>query len=195
MPLSPQHRTFLVNEQILGPFVINFAFNAVFGWWSFREFAPIPIWSFPGAAIDLIGIFNGLPFVLALIATPIVRQQVRKGKVAPLAHGPCAYPVLRRLPRNLFWRATYLGIASWLVGAPIVSAALYLVGDRIELTTFWIVKGLLAGALGALMAPIAAFYVLAQESAEVRGASKVEPPLAPALPTSSSADATASVPL
>lgn len=183
MPLSPQHRTFLVNEQILGPFVINFAFNAVIGWWSFREFAPIPIWAFPGAAVDLIGIFNGLPFVLALIATPIVRQQVRKGKVAPLAHGPSAYPVLRRLPRNLFWRATYLGIASWLVGAPILSAALYLVGDRIELTTFWIVKGLLAGALGALMAPIAAFYVLAQESVEARG----EAPATPA-PSSSSGD-------
>ena len=178
MTLTPQHRAFLINEQIIGPVVINFAFNAVTGWWFFRAFTPIPMWTMPGVAFDLLGLFNGLPFLLTLITTPIVRHQVRKGKVAPLPQGPEAYPILRKLPRGLFWRATYLGIGAWLIGGPLLFAALWLVGDRMELTTFWIAKGAIAAALSALMAPVASFYTLAQESAHASNASVNEPSVA-----------------
>jgi len=187
MSLSPQHRTYLINEQIIGPAVINFAINALNGWWFFRTFAPIPMWTIPGVAFDLLGIFNGLPFLLTLITTPIVRHQVRKGKVLPLPHGPEAYPVLRRLPRNLLWRSTYLGIAAWLIGGPVLLFSLWLVGDRMELTTFWIVKGTISAVLAAIMAPIASFYTLAQESQRGAEANELavlapQPSEAPAAP-------------
>lgn len=167
MKLSPRQRTFILNEQVLGPFVINFAFNAGDVWLAFRHFAPTPMWALPGVALDLLGVIPGLPFLLCLITTPLVKRAVRKGKVEALPHGPEAYALLRRLPAHNFWRSTYLGIAAQIVVAPLLLGSFLLLGlDQLSLEAFIWLKGTLCGVLAAVMAPIAALYAMAQVSGE-----------------------------
>lgn len=185
MKLSPQQRSFILNEQILVPFVFNFAFNAGDVWLVFRRFAPIPMWTLPGVALDLLSVIPGLPFLLCLITTPLVKRAVRKGKVAPLPHGPEAYALLRRLPASNFWRATWLGIAALLTVSPVLLLSFLGLGlDQLSLEAYVWLKGIVCGVLAAVVSPIAALYTLAQ----VRGAP--QPARVPAEPALSPADAT-----
>ena len=163
MKLSSRQRAFLLNEQILGPIAINFLLNALGVWIEFRHFAPTPMWTLPGVALDVVGALPGLPFIICLITTPIVKSMVRKKKVAPLEFGPGAYPILRSLPAHNFWRASALGITSLLVlGPPLVLALLALGLEQLDLWSFVMFKGLLCAALAAVVSPIAALYALAQ---------------------------------
>ena len=176
MTLSPQQRTFLVNEQIVGPVVINFGLNALDAWVAFRHFTPIPTWNIPGVAFDLTAVLYGLPFLLTVITTPIVKRAVRKGKVAPLPQGPSAYPILRLLPRHNFWRSLFVAIASVLLLSPPLLFVLWLLGiEQMTVTAYWVLKGCVCGALAGVLAPIATLFAMAQVGEEMRAAGVDEP--------------------
>ncbi|MET0342998.1 MAG: hypothetical protein ABW252_18470 [Polyangiales bacterium] len=167
MKLSPRQRSFILNEQILIPFVINFAFNAADVWLVFRHFAPIPMWTLPGVALDLISAIPGLPFLLCLITTPLVKRAVRKGKVDALPQGPEAYALLRRLPASNLWRSTWLGVAAQLAISPVLLGSFLLLGlDQLSLEAYIWLKGTLCGLLAAIVSPVATLYALAQVSGE-----------------------------
>ena len=167
MKLSPQQRSFILFEQILIPFVINFAFNAFDAWLVFRHFSPIPMWTLPGVALDLVSVIPGLPFLLCLITTPLVKRAARLGKVGTLPHGPSAYPLLKRLPSHNFWRACWLGTAANLLISPLLLGALLLLGfDRLSVDAYVVLKGTLCGLLAAIVSPIAALFALAQFSVQ-----------------------------
>jgi hypothetical protein len=181
MKLSSRQRSFILNEQILIPFVANFAFNAGDAWLAFRHFAPIPMWTLPGVALDLIGAIPGLPFILCLITTPLVKRAARKGKVEPLPKGPQAYAVLRRLPSHNFWRAALLGTVSQLVISPVLLLTFLALGlDRLSLDAYIILKGTLCGVLAAVISPITALFALAQYTEQLPAGtplSLAQPPL------------------
>lgn len=176
MKLTPQQRTFLINEQIIGPAIINFGFNALDAWIAFRNFKPIPMWALPGVMTDLIGVLFGLPLILSLITTPVVRRFIRKGKVQPLPEGPEAYPILRLLPATNFRRSLALGIVSFFACAPFVLLGLWLVdSDRMSLTNYVLLKGTVTAVLAAILAPIVALYVMAEMHAHKSDAERGQP--------------------
>lgn len=178
MQLSPRQRSFLVNEQVLGAFVVNFVLNALGGWLGFRHFVPVPMWTFPGVVLDVLGGLGPLAFIITLITTPVVRAALRKKKLEPLAHGPEAYRFLRMLPRHNLWRAIWFGFAIPFAFDPLISLAVYATGlDQLELWPFLMFKGTVYGLAAAVVSPIAALYTLAQAS-ESAPAVELEPALA-----------------
>jgi hypothetical protein len=165
MTLSKAQRLFLVNEQIIGPAIINFVLNALIVWLVFRPSSSVPVWGDPGVAFDVSSTLFVLPLLTCLITTPLVRRAVQNGKVAPLAWGPADHSLLRRLPSGLFARAVVLGVATTLLTAPVVIVLLGFIGVQdVPLLTFAIAKGAFCAVVAMLVTPLAALYALAQVS-------------------------------
>ncbi len=163
MRLSSRQRSFFLYEQILGPFLINFLLNALGGWLGYRHFTPIPMWTFPGAVLDILGGLGPLAFILSLITTPVVKRAVRKNKIEPLALAPETHPFLRLLPTTNLRRAIWFGFAVPFAFDPVISLGVLTTGaDQLELWPFLVFKGAVYGVVAAVVSPIAAFYTLAQ---------------------------------
>jgi len=142
-------KRYLFVEQPIGAFVVNFVLNALIAWGVCRGMTAVPLWGQPSVAGDTAATSFILPFLSVLIATPLVRRDVRHGKVS--GDGSPRGP---RLPRSLVMRAVVLGVVGLVVAAPIAVLALALGGvTGVPMPHFIWAKAAYAASLGALLAP------------------------------------------
>ena len=159
VPLSSAHKRFLLLEQGVGSVIINLVINAVIAFVLFRGASTVPLWGQQSIAGDTIGTTFFLPLITCLIATPLVRRQVRAGRVAPLAGTPMG---LQRMPGQTFWRGCVLGVISTLLVAPPAIGVLAALGVTEQV--FWgfvVFKAVFAAALGAVVTPLIALWAIA----------------------------------
>ena len=163
MILSPAQRLFLIRDQIIGAAVFNLGLNAGLGWLVFRETPSVPLWSNPGMAADLAGMFFFLPLLTGLCVAPIVMFLVRFGKLEPLVEGVDSHPLIKRLPEAFWARALVAAVVSLCLFAPPLIGLLALLGiTSLPLMTFVATKGLLGAVLAAVVQPILALGTLAR---------------------------------
>src|SRR4030095_788009 len=124
--MSPRHRRYLLLDQGIGAGILNLLLNAGIAWLLFRGMESVPLWGQQSIAGDTIGTAFVLPFLTALIASAVVRSQVRSGYVPAVALS--ARSVLARLPRSLARRGVVLGLICIVVTGLPTAAALDLAG-------------------------------------------------------------------
>jgi hypothetical protein len=164
MQLSSTHKRFLLLEQGFGSVVVNLLINGVIAFLLFRGALVVPLWGQQSIAGDTIGTTFLLPLITCLIATPLVRRQVRAGRVAPVAGTPMG---LDWVPGHTFWRGVVLGVIATLLVAPLAIGVLAALG--VTQQSFWgfvVFKAVFAAALGAVVTPLIALWAIA--SAEQR---------------------------
>jgi hypothetical protein len=161
--MSRQHLRFLVVEEVIGSTIVNFLLNAGIAWYLFRRAPSVPMWGASSIAVDTLVTAFVLPVLTALIATFIVRQQVRRGKLLPIPADDIGSS--RWLARPGWQRGVGLGVASVvLVAAPLV-VALTLIGPaQLSSAHFIWFKGSFAAGLGALVTPLLGWWALADAS-------------------------------
>ncbi|MGH9650557.1 MAG: hypothetical protein ACRD3I_08830, partial [Terriglobales bacterium] len=156
---------YMIREQMIVPAVINFLLNAGIGWLIFRAHPRVPVWGESSFAQDALVTLFLLPFLICLIVTPLVRHELRKGKIAPLSWHRRDHPLLKLLPENLLGRAVVLGLLGVVAGAPFVLGGLWLAGvQTLSLACAVLLKGFYAAVLAALVSPPIAVWVLADTS-------------------------------
>src|SRR4029453_7555172 len=94
--MSSHHRRYLLLDQGIGAGIVNLLLNAAIAWLLFRGMEAVPMWGEQSIGGDTIGTAFVLPFLSTLIASAIVRSQVRAGYVSAVALS--AGSALRRLP-------------------------------------------------------------------------------------------------
>ncbi len=162
--MSSRHRRYLLLDQGLGAGILNLFLNAAIAWLLFRGMEVVPMWGQQSIGGDTIGTAFVLPFLSTLIASAIVRSQVRAGYVSAVALS--ARSALRRLPRSLTGRGAVLGlIGVVLTGLPMAAALTAAGVVEMAFREFILFKALFAAILGALVTPVIARAALADASA------------------------------
>jgi hypothetical protein len=158
--MSPRQRRYLLLDQGIGAGIVNLLLNAAIAWLLFRGMEAVPMWGQQSIAGDTIGTAFVLPFLSTLIASAVVRSQVRAGYVSAVALS--ASSALQRLPRGLAKRGAVLGlIGVVLTGIP-TALALDATGTaEMGFSEFIIFKAVFAALLGALVTPVIARAALA----------------------------------
>lgn len=167
MTFSRPQRSYLLTEQLIGAALVNLVLNALIGWFSFGRSGAthVSVWGDPGMAIDLCATSFVLPFMTSLICSPLVRRTVRRGSLLTLGWSPADHPALRWLPTNLSVRSLVLGLLSAVVVIPVILVVLHLLdAQHVSLGSFVLSKALLSATLAAVVTPVAAIYVMAEET-------------------------------
>ena len=176
LQLTPAQRRWFALEQVLVPTLFNLAFNAALGWATFRAATPVPLFARPSIWTDLLrpsiggdilGMLFFLPGFTCLIATPLIKRAARLGKVQRLSIAPEQHWLLRRMPRGLWSRSGFIGLACVLLFGPVSIGLLALLGlDAWSLSAAVWFKGLYAGLLAAMVSPLIALYALSLHESE-----------------------------
>lgn len=168
MSLSPNHRSYLIREHVIGAAVINFVLNALIGWAMFRPLGAVPVWGDPAAVPDLVATMFVLPLVVTTIVTLLVRLATRAGKAPALPQGLSAVPRLQRLPTRLWLRALAVAATTVVVVGIPLAALFYLTGAQaLTLVNFALIKGGLCAVVAALLSPPIALRAIAETSANL----------------------------
>ncbi len=134
--------------------VTNAIFNGGIAWWLLYDKEPLSFWGMHSFGIDMIATATILLFIVALILIPLNRRKVSKGQLAPIRwdESRALHRILRRLPRKLFGRALFFGLAGLLIIAPLSLLILKVLGiQSIAATSYAVFKGFWAGAVAASM--------------------------------------------
>jgi hypothetical protein len=159
--MPQDHRTYLISQALVGA-AVNLVLNGAIGWVIFRSLDRIPFSGSPSVSGDLVGTAFLLPLLVCLIATPLVRAEVRGGAVEP-AEPSGVIP--RFLPRGLLLRGIALGLLAAVTIAPLAIWGLRALG--IQAMGFWQFVGFKAAfgaALAALITPVVALRALMDRS-------------------------------
>ena len=164
MKLSSNQRKYLLFNQCLIPFVINFVLNGLIGLVMFRGVNPVPTWGAqPSVGPDLIGTCFFLPAITCLIATPIVRRHIRRGVVERTSESECLPSWLRPLRCSLAARAVLFGLTGLgLIGGLATAVLLTAAPTEFGLTPFLWFKASFSAVLGGAVTPIIALVALAE---------------------------------
>jgi hypothetical protein len=159
--MSPDHLRFLLLEQGIGAAVFNFVLNGGIAWLLFRGLERVPLYGQQSIAGDTVATCFFLPFVTALIVTPLVRRRITAGTLAALGWTRESHPVLAWLPGGTAKRALVLGIGCALLIGPISVWAL----GRLEIIdlSFWsfvAFKAAFAAGLAFLVTPVISLWAL-----------------------------------
>ncbi len=165
MKLAAGTLRYLWIDQAVVPAIINVTINFLLGILAFRGQPYVATWSLDkGAALDSIGTCFFLPFITCLIATPIVRHHVARGKVEPVPASDVPGWARWFTSTKLLYGIKF-GTASLLILVlPVYAAYLSFAGDEIETLWFICVKAMFAGLLGFVVTPIIAFIALCNQS-------------------------------
>ena len=172
---TAEHRSWLFLNAIVIAAVINAALNALIAWGSAAGEENIPLLAVPfiegpSTITDTVGTFFILTFLTTLGITTAVWQEVRKGKLLPLAH-PIA-----RLPRTRLRRGAYLGaICTLVLGPPAVLVLALLDFGDLSVGQFVLYKAIFGVVLGALVTPPIALFALADGKTGVAPAREAHP--------------------
>src|SRR5438132_1109625 len=85
-------------DEIVVTAIVNFWLNYGIAWFVFRAAAAVPLWGASSIAVDTVATAFVLPLLTSLIATPLVRLQVYRGKLPPLAPEDVRPSAWLRLP-------------------------------------------------------------------------------------------------
>jgi hypothetical protein len=159
--MTPELKRYLFVEQPLGAFVVNFILNAAIAWAVCRGMTAVPLWGQTSVAGDTIATCFILPFLSVLIATPLVRGDVRRGKLSPASLRAEAVARLR-LPQSVPTRALVVGLGGLVVAAPLAVLSLVVAGvTQVPMPGFIWAKAAFAAGLGAALAPTIAMAGIA----------------------------------
>ena len=151
--MTQDHRKYLTSQTLVGA-VLNLVLNGAIAWAAFRSLDS----GSPSMSGDLLGTAFLLPLLVCLIATPLVRVEVRRGKVAPAEPSG---PISRLLPRSLLLRGIALGLLAAVTLAPLTIWGLQALGIRgMGLWQFVSFKAAFGAALAALITPVVALRAL-----------------------------------
>lgn len=160
--ISLAHRRYALAQGIVGG-VINLALNAAIGWALARTRSVVPIYGPGGLVGDSAVTAFLVALLVCLILTPLVRGDVRRGRV-PAATGASS-AIGRLLPKNLMLRALTLGVVATAVVTPLVMLGLGLFGvSLVSVPTFVGFKGVLAAAVAFVVAPLATYRALGEQT-------------------------------
>jgi hypothetical protein len=158
--MSPRHRRYLLLDQGVGSVVVNLAVNAAIAWLLFRGATTVPLWGSQSIAGDTLATAFLLPFLSTLIASAVVRGQVRSGYVPRLSLSDGS--PLQRLPAGLAGRGAVLGGLGLLTAGLPTAAGLDAIGVAdMAFGDFVLFKAVFAAALGAVVTPVIARVALA----------------------------------
>jgi len=166
--MTQEHRKYLISQTIVGA-VVNLVLNGAIGWAAFRSLDRIPFSGSPSISGDLAATAFLLPLLVCLIVTPLVRAEVRKGKVAPAERSQGL--LSRSLPSGLVFRGIALGLFAAVTVAPLTIWALQALGVReMGFWPFVSFKAAFGGALASLITPVVALRALMDSGPAPSGA-------------------------
>jgi hypothetical protein len=157
--ISLAQRRFVLLEHGVGAALFNLVLNALIAWGMFRGASVVPLWGEQSIAGDTLGTGFLLPFLTTLIDSAIVRRDVRRGRVPPLAERPA---LVAALPARMLARALVLGVAGIVVlGVPAILALQGLGVTELPLRSFVAMKATIAAVMAAIVTPVVALVALA----------------------------------
>ena len=159
--MSADHLRFLLLEQGIGSAVFNFLLNGGIAWLLFRGLDRVPLYGQQSIVGDTVATCFFLPFLTALIVTPLVRRRVTAGTLAALGWTRETHPALGWLPSRTGLRALVLGVATVLLIGPL---SVWVLGrlEVIELP-FWsfvAFKAAFAAGLALVVTPVISLWAL-----------------------------------
>lgn len=157
---------YLIRQAIIGA-AVNLVLNAAIGWAAYRSLGRIPFSGSPSISGDLVATAFLLPLIVCLIVTPLVRAEVRNGRITPVERSQGL--LSRLLPRGIIVRGIVLGLLAAVTLAPVTIWALQDIGMReMSLWRFVSFKAAFAGGLAALITPVIALRALMDHVAAPR---------------------------
>jgi hypothetical protein len=167
MPLSLEHRRFLMVEQSLQPALFNLVLNAGIAWLLFRGNPYLTLWDEGEVGPDLLITSVLLPVLSCLIVTRIVSGQITSGKVPRLGAGHASASAGGWHRRSALARAGFLGVIGLVFGAVPAIALLTALGpESMTVGAFVTFKGLWTAALALAMSPAIAWWAILAASTE-----------------------------
>lgn len=128
--------------------IINVLLNGGLAWWLLHDKGLLSPWGEHGYGPDLVITGFLLSGIIAAIMIALHRRKLNRGDLPALVLADNHW--LNRMPRNLWLSALAFGLAGALVAAPMLLAALYLLGlTALSPLSYALIKGLWAGALAA----------------------------------------------
>lgn len=150
--MSPDYRSYLITQGVVGA-AINGVLNAGIGWGLYHQLSTIPLRGQHSITADVMVTSFLLPVLVCGIATPLIRADVRKGRL-PAANWIPARRRTAPLPRALLLRALALGLLCTLVAAPVTIWFLSSIGlNELGFGSFVLFKTSFAAALGGFVTP------------------------------------------
>ena len=132
----------------------NTVFNGIIAWLLLRN-GPALAWDGQHSfAVDVIATAFILPLIVALIAIPLQRVKLRKGKLQSINLGPesLLQSLADRFPASTFKGSLLFGLIGMCLIAPLTLAGFFLLGvETVAPLHYAIFKGLWAGAMAALL--------------------------------------------
>ena len=148
--MLPVQRRFLIIEQGIGTALINVVINGIVAGLIFQQFETVPLWGWTSIADDTLG--TTFLLLLCLIATPLARRDVRKGRIPPLERQRARHWYFRWLPASARLRAVVLGCICLLTLGPLTILGFTLLSvSSLPFWPFIAYKSLFAGLLGPLV--------------------------------------------
>ena len=158
--MSRDYRKYLLGQGMIGA-GINLLLNGVIGWMLYRDLSYIPLYGERSLAGDIVVTSLLLPALVCLIATPLIRSEVRRARLPAASWLRPGRSRPARLPSNLLFRSLVLGVLSALLVSPVTIWALRTLGiDGLGFWTFVAFKAGFAAGLAAVITPIVAALAL-----------------------------------
>jgi hypothetical protein len=167
MNLTAAQRHYLFRGHIVVPLVINVVVNALAGRIAFRHMHTIPIRGIQDSVVaDLIGTSFFLTLITGLIASPLVRRDVRLRHVEPFRMRAF---IARWIPANVLLRSILAAILlTALLAGPVFAGCLLLPQTGISRLSYIAIKCGFAAVLGMLVTPMFALAAMSDDPKEQR---------------------------
>ena len=161
MALAASQQRFLLVEQSLVPFGINFVLNGAIAWALFRAAESVPFAGQSSIVGDTLITSFLLPLLTCLIVTALLQKQIATGKLARFAEAPRGLAGFLAA-RGKLARGALLGVAAVVLVALPTLLALSAAGvEALARDSFLWFKAVYAGGLAALVQPAIAWLALA----------------------------------
>ena len=163
MRLSARHRRFLWLDQGLIPAAVNFIIVGGIAWAMFGSQPELPKFGMTSVASELLATGFLLPLITCLINSPIVRSQVKSGKLPPL--NETQMPKRQWYKQRSYLRGIVLGLPGLLFATATIPLVLVLwPGETLETQTFILFKAVWAAVFGFAITPLIGWWALANAS-------------------------------
>jgi hypothetical protein len=164
MPLAASQRRFLIVEQSVVPFGVNFLLNGAIAWATFRAAVSVPFAGQSSIVGDTLVTSFLLPLLTCLIVTVLLQKQLAAGKAPAFAEATRGVGGFLAA-RGKLARGALLGVAAVIaVGVPTLLVLSAVGVDTLARNSFLWFKATYAGGLAALVQPAIAWLALARRA-------------------------------
>lgn len=165
MPLAPHYRRFLIVDQGLVAFVINFVLNGGIAYVLFRGAQSVPFLGPSSIVGDTVVTSFLLPFATCMIVTGLIDKAIATGNLTPLAPLPAGSLGGFFAARGKAARGALLGVAAVvLIALPTLFALSASGTEALARNAFLWFKAGYAGALALIAQPAIAWLALATKA-------------------------------